>query len=156
MRSTIGCNILPPLFPPNIPMQLLLDVRPSEIAVNTESGCSLVKWSYIPREHVTVLLNDLHGLPGNSQVEFKLLILTYTAVNGLRSGYLRRCLSPLQYYHGCDQQTHSSYGQPPLVFSLHRVVSIMKSLRLDALTNLPQKTPLPSTFPHLKTTKIIL
>ncbi len=45
-------------------------------------------------EHITPVLKDLHWLPVEQRLEFKVLCLTYKALNGLAPQYLRDTLTP--------------------------------------------------------------
>ena len=48
-------------------------------------------WKY---DHITPVLVDLHWLPVEQRIEFKILLLTYKALNGLAPAYLRELLDP--------------------------------------------------------------
>ncbi len=45
-------------------------------------------------EHITPVLRDLHWLPVEQRIEFKVLCLTYKALHGLAPYYLRETLNP--------------------------------------------------------------
>ncbi|KAF7244648.1 FRAS1-related extracellular matrix protein 1 [Varanus komodoensis] len=44
--------------------------------------------------HMTPVLHQLHWLPIEARAQFKVLIMTYKALNGLGPGYLNECLRP--------------------------------------------------------------
>ena len=44
--------------------------------------------------HITPILKDLHWLPVNYRINFKILLLVYKALNGQAPGYLSELLSP--------------------------------------------------------------
>ena len=46
------------------------------------------------REHISPILASLHWLPVRSRIEFKILLLTYKALNGLAPPYLRELIIP--------------------------------------------------------------
>ncbi|XP_028454707.1 uncharacterized protein LOC114569086, partial [Perca flavescens] len=46
------------------------------------------------RDHVSPVLASLHWLPVESRIEFKILLLTYKALNGLAPSYLEELLIP--------------------------------------------------------------
>ena len=48
------------------------------------------------RDHITPVLASLHWLPVKSRIEFKILLLTYKALNGQAPSYLKELLVP--YY----------------------------------------------------------
>ena len=48
------------------------------------------------REHITPVLESLHWLPVESRIKFKVLLLTYKAINGMAPSYLKDALVP---YH---------------------------------------------------------
>ena len=45
-------------------------------------------------DHVTPLLQELHWLPVKKRIVFKILLLTYKALNGMAPGYLKDLLKP--------------------------------------------------------------
>ena len=45
-------------------------------------------------DHITPVLVDLHWLPVKQRIDFKILLLTYKALNGLAPAYLREQLVP--------------------------------------------------------------
>ncbi|KAF7253399.1 Methyltransferase-like protein 24 [Varanus komodoensis] len=44
--------------------------------------------------HITPVLHQLHWLPIEVRAQFKVLVITYKALNGLGPGYLKECLRP--------------------------------------------------------------
>ncbi|KAF7251258.1 Ephrin type-A receptor 6, partial [Varanus komodoensis] len=44
--------------------------------------------------HITLVLYQLHWLPIEVRAQFKVLVITYKALNGLGPGYLKECLLP--------------------------------------------------------------
>jgi hypothetical protein len=48
------------------------------------------------REHITPVLKSLHWLPVEYRIKFKILLLTYKAVNGMAPSYLKDLLVPYQ------------------------------------------------------------
>uniref|UniRef100_A0A3Q3F3D0 Reverse transcriptase domain-containing protein n=1 Tax=Labrus bergylta TaxID=56723 RepID=A0A3Q3F3D0_9LABR len=46
------------------------------------------------RDHITPVLTSLHWLPIQSRIEFKILLLTYKALNGQAPSYLKELLVP--------------------------------------------------------------
>ena len=48
-------------------------------------------------DHITPVLVDLHWLPVKQRIDFKILLLTYKALNGLAPAYIRELLTP--YIH---------------------------------------------------------
>jgi len=48
------------------------------------------------RDHISPVLASLHWLPVKSRIEFKILLLTYKALNGQAPSYLRELIVP--YY----------------------------------------------------------
>ena len=48
------------------------------------------------RDHITPVLKDLHWLPIEKRIEFKILITAYKALTGLAPGYIRDILQPYQ------------------------------------------------------------
>ena len=45
-------------------------------------------------DHITPFLVDLHWLPVKQRIDFKILLLTYKALNGLAPAYKRELLIP--------------------------------------------------------------
>ena len=45
-------------------------------------------------EHITPVLASLHWLPVQYRIDFKILLLTYKALNGLAPSYLQELLTP--------------------------------------------------------------
>ena len=48
------------------------------------------------RDHITPSLASLHWLPVKYRIEFKTLLLTYKALNGLAPPYLKELIEPYQ------------------------------------------------------------
>uniref|UniRef100_A0A3B3B7H9 Reverse transcriptase domain-containing protein n=1 Tax=Oryzias melastigma TaxID=30732 RepID=A0A3B3B7H9_ORYME len=48
------------------------------------------------REHITPVLASLHWLPVESRIKFKILLLTYKALNGVAPSYIRDLIVPYQ------------------------------------------------------------
>ena len=47
-------------------------------------------------EHITPILKQLHWLPVNERIDFKILVLTFKALNGTTPRYLCDILNPYQ------------------------------------------------------------
>ena len=43
-------------------------------------------------EHITLILKELHWIPVDQRIEFKILVLTFKALNGTTPKYLRDLL----------------------------------------------------------------
>ena len=52
----------------------------------------ITKWRKY--DHITPVLVDLHWLPVKQRIDFKILLLTYKALNGLAPAYMRELLIP--------------------------------------------------------------
>ena len=52
----------------------------------------ITKWRKY--DHITPVLVDLHWLPVKQRIDFKILLLTYKALNGLTPAYMRELLIP--------------------------------------------------------------
>ena len=52
----------------------------------------ITKWR--KHDHITPVLVDLHWLPVKQRIDFKILLLTYKALNGLAPAYMRELLIP--------------------------------------------------------------
>ena len=48
------------------------------------------------REHISLVLQDLHWLPVEFRPQYKVLLLTYKALNGLAPGYVEDLIEPYQ------------------------------------------------------------
>ena len=48
------------------------------------------------RDHITPILADLHWLPVEKRVEYKILLLTYKALHGTAPGYIRDLIHPYE------------------------------------------------------------
>ena len=63
-------------------------------------GRSLVRTNKIScwhaHNHITQILKDLHWLPVHGRINFKLLLLTWKALNGLPASYISNPLVPYQ------------------------------------------------------------
>jgi hypothetical protein len=46
------------------------------------------------REHITPILKELHWLPIEQRIEFKILVVTYKALKGLAPQYITGLLTP--------------------------------------------------------------
>ena len=58
------------------------------------------------RDHITLILQDLHWLPVASKINFKVLILMYKSLNSLAPAYLTdkiKRLQPLRSLRSCDR-----------------------------------------------------
>jgi len=55
-------------------------------------------------EHITPILINLHWLPINERIDYKILLLTFKALNGMAPGYIRDLLD-IRY---CNRTTRSS------------------------------------------------
>ena len=48
------------------------------------------------REHITPILSNLHWLPVTKRIDFKILLITFKALNGLAPGYIHDLITPYQ------------------------------------------------------------
>ena len=51
------------------------------------------------REHITPLLKELHWLPIDRRIVYKVLVITYKALRGLAPVYLAELLAPRSLYN---------------------------------------------------------
>ena len=58
------------------------------VAVCSKFCCSYIVTKTAPREHITPVLKELHWLPVDSRIEYKILLCAYKALNGLAPEYL--------------------------------------------------------------------
>ena len=63
----------------------------------------ITKWHKY--DHITPVLVDLHWLPVKQEIDFKILLLTYKALNGLAPAYMRELLIPYSPVDGNHQLT---------------------------------------------------
>ncbi len=56
-------------------------------------GCSRVLTRTRKYDHISPVLSTLHGLPIKHCIDFKILLITYKALNGLAPQYLSELLS---------------------------------------------------------------
>ncbi len=54
-------------------------------------------------DHISPVMSTLHWLPIKHRIDFKILLITYKALNGLASQYLSELL--LHYIAGCSQNS---------------------------------------------------
>ncbi len=52
-------------------------------------------------DHITPILQSLHWLPIKYHISYKILLLTYKALNGLAPAYLTSLLSRYKYLYKC-------------------------------------------------------
>ena len=85
----------------------------------------ITKWRKF--DHITAVLVDLHWLPVKQRIDFKTLLLTYKALNGLAPAYMRELLIPysikrtLRSNSGLNVSTtksNKSITRPVSVYSL--------------------------------------
>ena len=58
-------------------------------------------------DHITPILKDLHWLPVRERINFKLLLLTWKAINGLAPSYISNLLVPYQPVRAlCSSDKH--------------------------------------------------
>ncbi len=70
-------------------------------------------------EHITPVLMDLHWLPVEQRIEYKILLLTYKSLNGMAPKYL----SDLLHRHNPTRQLRSaSKHQGPVVRKVHSAI----------------------------------
>ena len=70
------------------------------LPIEVELGCVAGKWSLpATRTHIALVLKNLQWLPVAAWAQFKVLTLTYKALNGLGPGYLKDCLFPYEPAH---------------------------------------------------------
>ncbi len=67
-------------------------------------------------DHITPILQSLHWLPIKFRISYKILLLTYKALNGLAPAYLTILLS--RYIPTCSLRLQNSYLAPKLWNSL--------------------------------------
>lgn len=65
-----------------------------------------------PREHITPVLSQLHWLPVNARIDFKILILTYKALHGTAPEYLCDLISPYTPSRSLRSTNSLSLHQP--------------------------------------------
>ena len=106
------------------------------------------------REHITPVLRSLHWLPISSRIVFKILLLTFKAINGHAPSYLTDLLVP---YHPARQLRSSNSGsltvpKTKLVTYGDRSFSKGASILWNSLPQSIRASPTVSTFKsHLKT-----
>lgn len=61
---------------------------------NVQNACARLIFRAPKREHVTPLYMQLHWLPIECRIQYKILLLTYKALNGLAPNYLSELLVP--------------------------------------------------------------
>jgi hypothetical protein len=47
-------------------------------------------------DHITPVMKELHWLPVSQRIIYKILLITYKALNGLAPSYIRDMLQPLK------------------------------------------------------------
>ena len=63
-------------------------------------------------DHITPVLVDLHWLPVKQRIDFKILLLTYKALNGLAPAYLREQLVPYSPTHTLRSKENHQLTSP--------------------------------------------
>ena len=48
------------------------------------------------RKHITPILSNLHWLPVTKRIDFKIILITFKALNGLAPGYIHDLITPYQ------------------------------------------------------------
>jgi len=105
------------------------------------------------REHITPVLVDLHWLPVAQRIRYKILLLTFKALNGLAPAYLQECLHAQSDRPRRTQHQHllrvprvrcSTFGQRAFSYA---APTLWNSLPL----NMRDCTSLPSFKKQLKT-----
>ncbi|KAF7252554.1 Septin-10, partial [Varanus komodoensis] len=88
--------------------------------------------------HITPVLRQLHWLPIEVWAQFKVLVMTYKALNGLGPGYLKEHLRPYMSSHPLRSATDALLREPS-VNDIRRVstreTGIGKSTLIDSLFN---------------------
>ncbi|KAF7252606.1 putative RNA-directed DNA polymerase from transposon BS [Varanus komodoensis] len=81
--------------------------------------------------HITPVLHQLHWLPIEVRAQFKVLVMTYKALNGLGPGYLKECLRP--YMPSCPLRSATdALLQEPSVNGIRRAVA-QKNIMADGI-----------------------
>ncbi|KAF7234923.1 hypothetical protein EYD10_18203, partial [Varanus komodoensis] len=76
--------------------------------------------------HMTPVLRQLHWLPVEVRAQFKVLVMTYTALNGLGPGYLKERLHP--YMPTCPlRSAGEALLREPSVKEIRRLATFMRS-----------------------------
>ena len=90
-------------------------------------------------DHITPILKDLHWLPVRERINFKLLLLTWKAINGLAPSYISNLLvpyKPVRALRSSDKhlltipRTSSTLGDRAKAFSV-AAPTLWNSLPLD-------------------------
>ena len=66
----------------------------------------IIKWCKY--DHITPVLVDLHWLPVKQRIDFKILLLTYKALNELAPAYMRELLIPYSPKHTIPSPKHQA------------------------------------------------
>ena len=69
---------------------LLYGIPKSAVAIlpSVENSAARIVTKTAPREHITPVLKELHWLPVDRRIEYKMLLHAYKALNGLAPEYL--------------------------------------------------------------------
>ena len=64
------------------------------------------------RDHITSVLASLHWLPGKFRIIFKILLLTYEALNNQAPSYIKELITPYYPYRSLRSQNKGSLVVP--------------------------------------------
>ena len=64
------------------------------------------------RDHITPILSNLHWLPVQKRIEFKILLFTFKALHGLAPGYIKDLITPYQPTRSLRSQNLSFLRKP--------------------------------------------
>ena len=62
--------------------------------VQNSTACLITKHKKF--DHITPVMKKLHWLPVNQRIVYRILLVTYKALNGLAPSYIRDMLQPLK------------------------------------------------------------
>ncbi|KAF7249628.1 putative RNA-directed DNA polymerase from transposon BS [Varanus komodoensis] len=102
--------------------------------------------------HITPILRQLHWLPIEVRTQFKMLVMTYKALNGLGPGYLKERLHPYMPSRPLRSATDALLQEPSVNDIRRSAVELLKESTIytsytdNSITNL--KKPVMSTLPY--------
>ncbi|KAF7247744.1 Reverse transcriptase-like protein [Varanus komodoensis] len=98
--------------------------------------------------HMTPVLHQFHWLPIEVQAQFKVLVITYKALNGLGPGYLKERLRPYVPSHSLRSAGEALLREPSMK-DIRRINAVTTANATIAkwLANSPESPPSP--MPHL-------
>ena len=65
-------------------------------------------------DHITPVMKKLHWLPVNQRIVYKILLITYKALNGLAPSYIRDMLQPLKSTMNLRSSKKGFLSEPPV------------------------------------------